>query len=72
MHPLRWLATRKAPDRPHKNPGGHIVKRATLTYDRERPWDPGRENSFEDGSYKVDYRNPTHLEAMELVNNLCS
>ena len=31
-----------------------------------------RENSLEDESYKADVRDPAYLEAMELVNNLCS
>lgn len=53
--------------------GGHIAEGATLVHDRERAHGVlVRENSLEDESYKADVRDPAYLEAMALVNNLCS
>ena len=53
--------------------GGHVAEGATLVHDRERAHGVlVRENSLEDESYKADVRDPAYLEAMELVNNLCS
>lgn len=47
--------------------------RAALAHDRERAHGAlVRENSLEDESYKADVRDPAYLEAMELVNDLCS
>ncbi len=46
---------------------------STLAHDRERAHNVlVRENSLEDESYKADVRDPAYLEAMALVNNLCS
>lgn len=53
--------------------GGHVAEGATLVHDRERAHGVlVRENLLEDDSYKADVRDPAYLEAMELVNNLCS
>ncbi|WP_204212405.1 IS1595 family transposase [Collinsella sp. An271] len=53
--------------------GAHVAKGATLVHDRERAHNVlVRENSLEDESYKADVRDPAYLEAMALVNNLCS
>ena len=53
--------------------GGHVAEGATLVHDRERAHNVlVRENGLADESYKADVRNPEYLEAMELVNNLCS
>lgn len=51
----------------------HIAEGATLVHDRERAHNVlVRELSLEDESHKADVRDPVYLEAMELVNNLCS
>lgn len=51
----------------------HVAEGSTLVHDRERAHNAlGRENSLEDESYKADVRDPAYLEAMALVNNLCS
>lgn len=51
----------------------HVAEGSTLVHDRERAHSVlVRENSLEDESYKADVRDPAHLEAMALVNNLCS
>lgn len=53
--------------------GGHVAEGATLVHDRERAHNVlVRENGLVDESYKADARDPEYLEAMELVNNLCS
>lgn len=53
--------------------GAHVAKGATLVHDRERAHNVlVREKSLEDESYKADVRDPAYLEAMGLVNNLCS
>lgn len=53
--------------------GGHVAEGATLVHDRERAHNVlVRENGLADESYKADARDPEYLEAMELVNNLCS
>ena len=51
----------------------HVAEGSTLVHDRERAHNVlARENSLEDESYKADVRDPAYLEAMALVNNLCS
>ena len=51
----------------------HVAEGSTLVHDRERAHNAlVRENSLEDESYKADARDPAYLEAMALVNNLCS
>ncbi len=51
----------------------HVAEGATLVHDRERAHNVlVRENSLEDESHKADVRDPEHLEAMALANNLCS
>ena len=53
--------------------GGHVAGGATLVHDRERAHNVlVRENGLADESYKADARDPEYLEAMGLVNNLCS
>lgn len=53
--------------------GAHVAKGATLVHDRERAHNVlVRENGLVDESYKADVRDPAYLEAMALVNNLCS
>lgn len=50
-----------------------VAEGSTLVHDRERAHNVlVRENSLEDEPYKADVRDPAHLEAMALVNNLCS
>ena len=53
--------------------GAHVAKGSTLVHDRERAHNVlVRENGLVDESHKADVRDPAYLEAMELVNNLCS
>lgn len=53
--------------------GAHVAKGATLVHDRERAHNVlVRENGLVDEGYKADVRDPAYLEAMALVNNLCS
>lgn len=52
---------------------GHIAEGSTLVHDRERAHNVlVRENGLADESYKADVRDPAYLEAMALVNSLCS
>ena len=51
----------------------HVAKGAVPVHDRERAHSVlVRELELEDESYKADVRDPAYLEAMALVNNLCS
>ena len=51
----------------------HIAEGSVLVHDRERAHGAlVRENGLVDESYKADVRDPVYLEAMALVNNLCS
>ena len=51
----------------------HVAKGALLVHDRERAHNAlVRELGLTDESYKADVRDPAYLEAMALVNNLCS
>ena len=51
----------------------HIAEGAVLVHDRERAHGVlVRELKLEDEAHKADVRDPGYLEAMELVNNLCS
>ena len=53
--------------------GARVAKGATLVHDRERAHNVlVRESGLVDESYKADVRDPAYLEAMALVNNLCS
>ncbi|MDM8163014.1 hypothetical protein QUV94_03805 [Collinsella intestinalis] len=53
--------------------GAHVAEGATLVHDRERAHGVlVRENGLVDESYKADVRDTAYLEAMALVNNLCS
>ena len=50
-----------------------VAEGSALVHDRGRAHNVlVRENSLEDESYKADVRDPAYLEAMALVNNLCS
>lgn len=52
---------------------GHVAKGATRVHDRERAHNAlVRELSLGGESYKADVCDPACLEAMALVNNLCS
>lgn len=51
----------------------HIAEGAVLVHDRVRAHGVlVRELKLEDEAHKADVRDPGYLEAMELVNNLCS
>lgn len=51
----------------------HIAEGAVLVHDRERAHGVlVRELKLEDEAHKADVRDPGYLEAMGLVNNLCS
>lgn len=50
-----------------------VAEGSTLVHDRERAHNAlVRENSLEDESCRADVRDPAYLEAMALVNSLCS
>ena len=52
---------------------GRIAEGAALVHDKERAHNVlVRELGLGDGPHKADVRDPAHLEAMALVNNLCS
>lgn len=52
---------------------GHVAEGATLVHDRERAHNVlVRELGLDDEPHRADARDPVYLEAMALVNNLCS
>ena len=53
--------------------GGHLAKGTTVVHDREKAHNGLlRDAGCESESYKADVRDPVYLEAMALVNRLCS